>query len=92
MGLGSLRGVSGEVRYAYHLAAKLGPWTLSEGRLDAETSYRNDTWIECGKLKLSVDIGKQVWTWREIELIDNAPKVLSLRVLGEPEISTREED
>lgn len=80
----SMRGLVGEVRYGYQLAAQLGSWRLEDNRLEATTSYQNDMWLNHGALTLKLGIGAKVWVWRDVELFSAEP--FTLRLNGSPEV------
>jgi hypothetical protein len=80
----SMRGQSGEVRYGYQLAAQLGPWQLSDNRLETSTTYQNDMWLTVGALTLRLNVGEKLWVWRDIEVLSIEPFIL--RLPGSPEV------
>lgn len=82
-----MRGVTGEVRYGYQPAARLGTWTMENDRLDASVAERNEVWLDsAGPFSLWLHIGpKKAWVWRDISVITTAG-AFACRVSGKPEV------
>jgi hypothetical protein len=59
----TLRGAAGEVRWAYHLAASLGAWTLESGRLSAEITAQDSFRISQAPLAFVVARANGAWRW-----------------------------
>lgn len=70
----AVRGVSGEVRWAYHRAASLGPWTLDGGHLTASIADGDAFRLSQQPLTFVVRRpGGALWTWPIVDLtVDGA--------------------
>jgi hypothetical protein len=89
------RGVAGELRAGYHVAAWLGLWGLSvrddvipvgEWACDAEVLARDDYWLEHGgPITLVLEVGPRIWKWRDVGIEDDGTK-LRINGTGRPEV------
>lgn len=83
-----MRGVAGELRRGYQVAADLGPWTMDEsGRVEATPITVDAYWIEnaAGGLALWLRVGKKAWVWRDVVMETAGPPIV-VRVAGSPTI------
>ena len=81
-----LRGKSGEIRFGYQTAAKLGRWSMrwngASYVLDAEPKEVNDFWIKRKPLSIRLTVGRSdVWRFSDVELLQNKES-LTLLVKG----------
>lgn len=81
-----LRGKSGEIRFGYQTAAKLGPWSMrwngSSYVLEAEPKEVNDFWIMRKPLSVRLTVGRSdVWSYPSVELLNK--EKMTLLVTGE---------
>lgn len=81
-----MRGISGELRKGYQVAAQLGPWSMDGGRVEAATVVVDKFWIDSpGGWALSLRLGKKSWVWRQVDVLDVGPPMV-LRVAGSPTV------
>ena len=80
-----MRGVRGEVRAGYKVAAQLGEWNMDEsGRVEATPDEINEYWLDqTNKHSLWLWIGKRAWVWHEAEVVDRGTPFI-VRVIGSP--------
>lgn len=77
-----LRGTSAEVRWAYHQAAVLGPWTLEAGALSAEIVSADSTRLSQQPLTFLVRRSNgAIWKWPIVTLTVEGAMLLA--TLGE---------
>ena len=83
-----LRGKSGEIRYGYQTAAKLGRWSMKwNGNayvLNAKPETVNAFWLNRTPLSLRLKVGRDEWRYSGVELY-NKGESLTLLVTGERE-------
>ena len=76
------RGVSGELRAGYQLAARLGPWEMAQGQnsvsLRATVHERFEPWWSWRPLDLALYIGGVEWSWRLEAFQLNALELVAL--------------
>lgn len=81
-----LRGSTGELRYGYHVAARLGAWSLSEDRVEARAvSGVHPVWVEREPLTLHLAVGAKQWVWSGAEVVDPGTPFV-IRVSGSPAV------
>ncbi len=79
-----MRGVHGELRSGYKVAAQLGAWTMDGGgRVEAQPLDVNDFWMDSGKHSLWLWVGARAWVWQEAEVVDRGTPFI-VRVTGSP--------
>jgi hypothetical protein len=71
-----LRGKSGEIRFGYQTAAKLGRWSMRWNGagyvLDAEPKEVNEFWIKRKPLSIRLTFGRsEVWRFSDVVKIRN---------------------
>jgi hypothetical protein len=82
------KGVSGELRHGYQVAARFGAWTLTveRGALSAIVSVSNlepdGFWFDQHPQSLRIQVGSRLWVWRDAERISDT----QWRVLSDPEV------
>ena len=82
-----LRGKSGEIRFGYQTAAKLGRWSMrwngASYVLEAEPEQVNGFWLNRKPLSVRLTVGRSdVWRFSDVELLQNKES-LTLLVKGE---------
>ena len=82
------RGVSGDLKFGYHVIARLSDWTLDQtGRIDARSSDVNPFWLEHASQPIvRLQVGKRFWVWSSVDVIVLDDHACSLRVNGSPEV------
>ena len=84
----SMRGHAGSLRAAGRIAARFARWEGRVGKdceIDATVKERNEYWLSCGGLTLELNVGKSVFRWRDVQVIDVSPKELTIIARGEME-------
>ena len=76
-------GLSGELRYGYQCAARLGAWTIEscDGgfRFAAPIAEAHEVWIVCRPLRLVLALGRAEWVWDDVDpAIDGATVTITL--------------
>ena len=76
-------GVYGELRYGYHVAARLASWSIQDGRVDARVIERDTFWLETGgPFTLALQDGSRFWIWTDVAISRIDPVVA--HVTGAP--------
>lgn len=79
-----VRGVAGEIRWAYHKAATLGAWTIESGRLTATVDSADAFKMTQQPLTFSVQRGNGiVWSWSVKDTQMNGSSLTATVVEGE---------
>ena len=79
-------GTSGEVRKGYQVAVRLGSWSLSDGRLEAQASEIQDVWLDMpGQVDLWLRMGRTFWVWSNVDVADRGQPFV-IRVGGSPQV------
>ena len=85
-------GHTGELRYRYQVAARLGKWTVEpvtgtaghRFRLSATVVERIDPWASYGVLDVHLMFGSVVWIWKQVHLNPVVGNAVDLGELHEP--------
>lgn len=83
-------GVSGELRYGYAIAARLGAWEITRARdgagfrLDGAVLSADPVWIARRPLDLVLALGPVEWIWRDVEPVV-APGNVGIALVGRPD-------
>jgi hypothetical protein len=82
----SARGLSGELRHGYQLAARFSAWTLTAERgseysiVTIERLEPDAYWFDQYPQSLRLEVGRRQWMWREAERLS----ATQYRVTGDP--------
>ena len=87
-----VEGHRGELRVGYQVAAELGKWKLDleptlprQYAVVADVVATSDYWMAERPLALRLDVGADVWTWRQVEPVIDINR-LTVTVAGVPAI------
>ena len=83
MPLVNFRGQVGELRVGYQKVAELRNWSLDSETFEAQADEVNAFWIDRRPLELRLQVGKRLWAWKDVELVDKGPP-MRIRVSGKP--------
>jgi hypothetical protein len=81
-------GLSGELRYGYQIAARLGAWEIAEKqgtfRLRGRVASVDPVWITRRPIALVVALGPVEWKWSGVDpVIGNG--VVEIALVGRPD-------
>jgi hypothetical protein len=82
------KGMSGELRHGYHVAARFGAWTLNVERGSASSIVSvsalepDGFWFDQYPQSLKLQVGTRLWVWRVAERLNET----QYRVSGDPEV------
>ena len=63
----TISGPSGELRYGYFVAARIGKWKKAGGRVTAPLLASNSVYVSRRPLDLVLVLGTRRWIWRGVE-------------------------
>ena len=89
-------GHTGELRFKYQVAVRLGAWTVEpvvgtsghRFRLSAEVVEDRDPWTQRRPLDLYLAFGGSMWVWHKVDP-DDIGSVIDLELHGTPTILQR---
>lgn len=66
--MGAIKGLTGELRHGYAVAATLGPWTVVDRRLTARLVRAHGYFSARRPLEVRLALGRRTYVWREADV------------------------